>query len=280
MNIQFEEINTPPDSSFRILVNPKLNDFFLWHFHPEFELVFIEGSGNTRYIGNHSGKWKHDDMVLIGSNIPHLNFDYGIKDDYQKYVLQIRADFIDQSLAISPEMSAVAHLFEEAACGISFSEPVKYLVAKRIKRLHTLPAFQQFIEVLEIFHILAQDEKRTLLHDRPYQNQYSSKEQEKLKAIYKFIDENYHRKIAIAEVALICGLSREAFCRYFKKMTKLTFTQFLNHYRVNISKRLFAKGKNVTETCFECGFESLSYFNRVFKKVTGENPMTFIKSLR
>jgi len=257
-----------------------LNDFFLWHFHPEFELVYIEGSGNTRYIGSHSGKWQQHDMVLIGSNIPHLNFDYGIKDEYQKYVLQIRADFMDQSLAISPEMTAVVHLFEEAACGISFSEPVKYLVAKRITRLHNLPAFQQFIEVLEIFHILAQDERRILLHDRPYQNQYSSKEQEKLKAIYKFIDENYHRKIAIAEVALICGLSREAFCRYFKKMTKLTFTQFLNHYRVNISKRLFAQGKNVTETCFACGFESLSYFNRVFKKVTGENPMTFIKSLR
>ena len=280
MNIQFEEINTPPDSSFRLLVNPRLNDFYLWHFHPEFELVYIEGSGNTRHVGHHSGDWQKHDLIFVGSNIPHLNFDYGIKDDYEKYVIQIRSDFMDQSISSSPEMMGVVQLFQESTCGVIFSEPIKYLLSQRIKKLHTLPTFQQFIEVLEIFHILAQDDNRILLHDRPFKNQYSEKEQEKLKAVYKYIDENYHRKISIAEVALICGLTREAFCRYFKKMTKLTFTQFLNHYRVNIAKRLFLQGKNVTETCFDCGFESLSYFNRVFKKVTGENPMSFISRTR
>ena len=280
MKIQFEDFNTPADSSFRILVNPKLSDFFLWHFHPEYELVYIEGEGNTRHIGHHIGEWKRSDLVFVGSNIPHLNFDYGMKGEYEKSVLQIRADFINQSVALSPEMIGVSQLFEEAAHGISFSEPVQYLVATRMKKLHTLPRFQQFVEVLEIFHFLSQDEDRNLLHDKPFQNQHSAKAQEKLKSVYKYIDENYQQKIEISEVALVCGLSKEAFCRYFKKMTKLTFTQFLNHYRVNIAKKHFQKGNNVTETCYSCGFESLSYFNRVFKKVTGENPMAYLKRVR
>jgi AraC-like DNA-binding protein len=67
-------------------------------------------------------------------------------------------------------------------------------------------------------------------------------------------------------------LSKAAFCRYFKKMTRLTFIDFLNQYRVNQAKTLLQGDCNVTEACYACGFESLSYFNRVFRKVTGGNP--------
>ena len=278
MKLHFEEVNTPNDSSFKVLVNPDLRDFFYWHFHPEIEIVCIEGEGNTRHVGHHTGEWKERDLIMIGSHIPHLNFDYGMKGECFKSVLQIRADFIQESLSIAPEIVGVKQLFQEASCGIVFSENAHFLVARRLKKLHELSTFQQFIEVLEILEILSKDNDRVLLHDRPFQNQYSVKEQEKLKLVYSFIDNHYQQKISISEVAVLCGLSREAFCRYFKKMTKLTFTQFLNHYRVNIAKNLLLQGYNVTETCFQCGFESLSYFNRVFKKVTGQNPKYFKSS--
>jgi AraC-like DNA-binding protein len=93
----------------------------------------------------------------------------------------------------------------------------------------------------------------------------------------QFINENYQRKIDLQEVANMSNLSEAAFCRYFKKMTRVTFTEFLNHYRVNQAKNLLLLDKNVTETCFDCGFESMSYFNRTFKKLTGENPLAFKK---
>jgi len=278
MNIQFEEVNTPLNSSFRILVNPKLNDFFYWHFHPEFELVFLDGANGTRHVGHHIGKFQKSDLVFIGSDIPHLNFDYGIKGEYEKSVLQIRADFMEQSIGTCPEMTGMKQLFAEASCGIVFSDEMKYLVGDRLKQLHNLNSFQQFLEVLEIFYVLSKDNDRKLLHAQPFQNQYNSREQAKLKALYKFIDDNYHRKINLSEVASICGLSREAFCRFFKKMTKLTFTEFLNSYRINIAKKHLIRGNNVTESCFASGYESLSYFNRTFKKVTGQNPITFKKN--
>jgi AraC-like DNA-binding protein len=74
-------------------------------------------------------------------------------------------------------------------------------------------------------------------------------------------------------------LGKEAFCRYFKKATGNTFVGFLNQYKISQAKRLLLAGKNVGETCYECGFESLSYFNRTFKKVTNENPSEFKKKL-
>ena len=78
MKIQLEQINPDAKSSFRLLHNPRLNDLFYWHFHPEYELVYIEGANGTRHVGDHISLYEYSDLVLIGSNIPHLNFDYGM----------------------------------------------------------------------------------------------------------------------------------------------------------------------------------------------------------
>ena len=95
--------------------------------------------------------------------------------------------------------------------------------------------------------------------------------------LYRFIDEHYQRKLEIAEVAALCHMTEAAFCRYFKTMTRLTFTDFLNHYRISQAKRLLLLDKNVSEACYACGFDSLSYFNRIFKKITHQNPLHFKK---
>ena len=82
-------------------------------------------------------------------------------------------------------------------------------------------------------------------------------------------------RITIEEAASTANLGKEAFCRYFRKMTRLSFIEFLNLYRVNQSKRMLRLGKSITEACYNSGFESLSYFNRVFKKQSGETPSAF-----
>jgi AraC-like DNA-binding protein len=63
-------------------------------------------------------------------------------------------------------------------------------------------------------------------------------------------------------------------------MTHLTFTQYLNRYRVNQAQRLLLLDHTVSEASFACGFESLSYFNKTFRRVTGENPLQFKKRHR
>ena len=277
MKIQFEDIKTDVNSSFRLMNNPRLNDFFFWHFHPEFELVYIEAPNGTRHVGEHISRYEESDLVFIGSNVPHLNFDYGIKTDYEKIVVHIRPDFLGSALANTPELSIVFQLFDKSQLGIAFGKNVQKRVGERLKKLHLLPHFELFLEILNIFHILSQDADLSFLHSKPIQNQYNKKEQERLKRLYQFIDNHYHRKIGIDEVAQLSNLSNAAFCRYFKKMTRLTFTEFLNHYRVNQAKNMLLSDKNITETCYACGFESLSYFNRSFKKITHENPLAFKK---
>ena len=277
MKIVFEDIKRLAGSSFRILVNPKLNDFYYWHFHPEFELTFIVAPNGTRRVGNHVGDFEGSDLVFIGSNIPHLNFDYGIKTEYEKVVLQIKEDFFKNDFSTTPELASIYQLFENSKKVVSFYGDIKDKIGKRLQKIHLLSHFEQFIEVLSLFQILATSNEMTLLHDKPFENLYNNKEQLRLKVVYKFIENNYKRPVSIEEIAKLTHLSKAAFCRYFKKMTRLTFTEFLNQYRIEQAKRLLQSDKNVTETCYECGFDSLSYFNRIFKKVVGENPIQFKK---
>ena len=72
MKIQLEAIKPDANSSFHLMLNPRLNDFFFWHFHPEFELTYIEGANGNRSVGSHISQYAGSDLVFIGSNIPHL----------------------------------------------------------------------------------------------------------------------------------------------------------------------------------------------------------------
>ncbi|SHG54354.1 helix-turn-helix transcriptional regulator [Flagellimonas flava] len=275
MKIQLETIAPNTKSPFRLLHLPRLNHLFYWHFHPEYELVYIEGASATRHVGDSISSFEGSDLVLIGSNIPHLNFDYGVQTDYIKDVLHIKPEFKDQFLASIPELLPIHDLFEKSRHGIVFTGETKKVIGERLKKLHLLSNFELFMESISILKELAHSKEYFLLHERPFVNRYRKKEQDRLRGIHEFVDKNYQRKIEIAEVAELCNLGKEAFCRYFKKTTGNTFTNFLNQYRISQAQRLLLMGKNVGEACYECGFESLSYFNRTFKKVSGENPSEF-----
>ena len=275
MKIQLETISPDTNSPFRLLHDPKLNHLFYWHFHPELELVYIEGANAKRHVGDHISEYRGSDLVLIGSNIPHLNFDHGVTTTYRKEVLHLKPEFKDSILKGLPELQQIERLLDLSRYGIAFHGKTKEHAGVLMKNLHRLDSFEFFISIMHILKLLSASNEFELLHKRPFVNKYSSKEQSRIRKIYGFIDEHYQDKITLAEVAGLCNLTKPAFCRYFKKATGSTFIEFLNQYRVSQAKRLLLMGKNVSEACYECGFESLSYFNRSFKKITGKNPSEF-----
>ncbi len=282
MKVQLENIRSDQESSFRLLHNPKLNDLFFWHFHPEYELVYIEGADGRRHVGEHISTFHQSDLVLIGSYIPHLNFDYGIKGNYRKEVLHIAPSFDANVLDHINELSAVTQLLKRSQYGIAFNGEIKEEIGRRMKRLHTMDSFDRFLEVLRIMKLLSESDATNyeLLHNYPILSTKFKSRQLRLQKVYAFVSENYARKITVTEAASLLNLGNEAFCRYFKNVTGTTFTTFLNQYRITQAKRLLLSGKNINETFYDSGFESLSYFTRVFKKVTGENPSAYLKKIK
>jgi AraC-like DNA-binding protein len=98
--------------------------------------------------------------------------------------------------------------------------------------------------------------------------------------VHRFVEEHHQRRLDSGEAAALVNMTPAAFCRYFKRSTGQTFTEFLNQYRITQAKKLLLMGATVTESCFDSGFENLSHFNRNFRRYAGENPSAFRKTAR
>lgn len=277
MKLSLERIWPDSGSSFRILLTPKLNDIFYWHFHPEIEIVYVEAEKGVRHIGDHISTYEQSDLVLIGSYIPHLNFDYGVANTVETVVIQLRENFINDGFEQFPEFEHIISLFEKVKSGIAFYGETKKVVGERLKLISNLGKFDQFIELITIFQYLAKSEEYIPLAARPISSKSILKHQDRMIEIYKHVEENFREKIDLQLIANKSNLSVPAFCRYFKKATKLTYTDFVNQFRITHAKKCLLQDMNVSEACFESGFENLSYFNRRFKKVTGVSPSAFMK---
>jgi AraC-like DNA-binding protein len=91
-----------------------------------------------------------------------------------------------------------------------------------------------------------------------------------------FLHDNFSNKISLKEVADLIFMSESNFCKFFKKATNITFSDYLNELRINATcKLLLCSDENIKNIAFSCGFESLSYFNRVFLKKKHISPKEF-----
>ena len=197
MKIELETIDSNSKSPFRLLHDPKLSHLFFWHFHPEYELVYIENANGTRHVGDHISEYEETDLVLIGSNIPHLNFDYGVNTDYRKEVLHIKPSFKNTFVDPLPELQSLNRLLDLSRYGIAFHGETKKEVGNLLKELHTLKPFEYFMAIMSILKRLSQSNEFELLHKKPYKNRYSKKEQSRIRDIYALIDERYQGKISV-----------------------------------------------------------------------------------
>jgi AraC-like DNA-binding protein len=257
MKVKLEAIQSDDDSSFKILLTPNLNDLFYWHFHPEYEIVYVEATSGIRHIGDHISKYEGSDLALIGPNIPHLNFDFGVKTIVETVVVQMKEYFLGEPFFALPEIVAINSLFERAKTGLAFYGETKKVAGEKLKQLTSLSHFEQLITLLQVFQLLAKSVETTELKTRPIEHVSVLKEQQRLHKIYHFIETHYQQPVNVNEVAKLTHLTTAAFCRYFKKSTHLTFTDFLNQYRINQAKKLLLQKKAVSEACFQSGFENI-----------------------
>jgi AraC-like DNA-binding protein len=255
-----------------------LNEIYYWHFHPEIELVYVEAGKGIRHIGDHICTYEGSDLALIGSYIPHLNFDYGVKTTVETVVVQFRQNFYEDAFYKQPEMQAIYDLFERAKTGIAFYGETKKIAGELLKKLTGLSAFDQLLLLIQVFQQLATSKEYTSLNTRPIASHAVIKEQERMHQIYKFVEANFQKPIKIIEIARVVSLSEAAFCRYFKIKTGKTYTNFLHEIRIKHACKLLTESNlSTSQISNECGFVNFANFFRYFKQLTGKTPAEFKK---
>ncbi len=252
-----------------------------WHFHPEIEIVYVNEGSGKRHVGNHISYFNNSQLVLIGSNLPHIGYMDRMTTNGSETLIQFKPDFLGEDFFKVPEMAVVENLFERAKKGIRFNKDIKKSVGPRIQELVKINGVQRISFFLEILNELATTDDYTLLNADGYSFEALPQDSKKIEKIYNYINHHFKEHISLKEIANLVCMTIPAFCRYFKKSTGKTFTRLVNEYRVVHSTKLLTESDvSITDVCFECGFNSFSHFNKLFKEFTGKSALKYRNEIK
>lgn len=282
---QFENIAIHPQASFHARFY-ELDKFTVpYHFHPEYELAWIIKGNGKRYVGKNMADFDDDDLVFLGSNLPHSWKSETFQKDnsgVQSVVIQFRDDFMGSDFFSKPEMHAIQTLMKRSQAGIRFSLSTVQKIKPRIMELiQEENNFNRLQLMLQILNFLANQPDYFLLDNDATSIKNTLLGRERLNRALGYIIDNFKEEIMLEKVAFEANMSPNAFCKYFKKTTGKTFMETVIDYRINYSvQQLLVTDKPVSEVAFESGFGDVSHFHKVFKKMLKMSPLVYRKSFR
>lgn len=252
-----------------------------WHFHPEYELVYVTESTGKRFIGDNISDFKPGNLAFIGPNLPHLYRNDAVYYRRNLKACSIVVHFLDdafgQSFGSLPEAKKIKALFARSLRGMEWEGQVKKTVCSKMTEIVSLHGFARWLKLLEILHLLSESKNFRYISHTPVAG-LNTLESERMSLIFDYVLKHFREDIFIRDLASQLNLSENSFSRYFSQRTRKTFTAFVNEVRLNEACRLLVENrKSVSEICFSCGFNNIAHFNRQFREIYHANPLQFRK---
>ncbi len=245
-----------------------------WHFHPEYEIVFINNGTGTRVVGSHSSTYENGELIFLGPNLPHLPFGNDQNPDNYEIVIQFGQQVVDQVLGLS-EARCLKGLFNRSRSGLVFGGQTKAKAATYIQDFRA-GGITRLTLLLQLLNDLDLAPDVMSLDATPLNIQKPNSDLKRLETIYELVSEGYQTELSLAELAQSVGLTKNSLCRFFKKVTGKTLSGFIHQYRISVAKEYLRDGKaNINEIAFRCGFNELSFFNRKFREIAGMTPSEY-----
>ena len=252
---------------------------FKWHYHPEYELTLITNGKGKRLVGDSYENFETGDLVLIGPEMPHTWISNRIrKNAASAVVIQFSKKFIGSFLLL-PEFKSVAKLLSNSSQGLFFSSKNYNKIKEQINRLPDCNGAEKIISLLSILHQL-QQQRSVKLASSLFMPVKGIENETRINKVCQYVQKNANEEVNLEKAASLIHLSNTAFCKFFKRITGKTFSDYVNDIRIgNACLLLTESDKTIAEIAYKCGFENLTYFNRVFLKKKNTTPGSFRKSM-
>lgn len=257
-----------------------------WHYHPEVELIHLHKGSGTQFVGDHIKRFSSGDIVLLGSNLPHYwRFDDAIEMNQEvggpvSTVVHFTPDFWGEKFLELSENKPIKTVLEKASRGLLIYGDLRVTMAAQMEVLRQVEGPERIISLIRLLNTVARSEEYVMLSSIGHQHLLLDSESDRINDIYEYTFNNFSGKIYLEQVAGLCGLVPNSFCRYFKSRTGKTYLQFLTEIRVgHACKLLMDDNINLKEVCYQSGFQNFSCFHSRFKQITGQSPHHYRSSV-
>lgn len=246
------------------------------HQHEEIQISFISKGSGTLLVGDSINDYNEGDILVIGENIPHV-FRSNSAANPESIMLTLfftKISFGKDFFSLN-DMSNVDNFFKDSEYGMKILSNQKKIIHHFVK-LKKQNKIQRIASFLKIINLIISSEK-TPLSSFVYKKKYTDDEGRRMSAVFEYAIKYYHQNITLDEVAEKANMSKNAFCRYFKKRTNKTFFQFLIEIRIEQSCKLLHNKKDLSVASISelCGFQDITNFNRKFKELKGISPSQY-----
>lgn len=249
-----------------------------WHYHDSYELHFIIRSSGKLFVGDYIGEFSPGNLVLTGPRLPHNWISTDVPAEgipARDMAIQFGHPPLELAAKYIPELREIMPLLERAKYGIEFfniseqAEPYFY-------RIRDAKGVNRFADFLTLLGLLAKSNSYRLLSSAQMQSFDDDASLAKINTVFTYITENYSEQISADMLSAKLGMSQTKFSRFFRKATGNSFTDFVNHIRVNKACQLLMNtDKYVTNICYDVGFNNVANFNRRFLEIKGVTPKEF-----
>lgn len=234
------------------------------------------------FVGDCIEKFSAGDVILFGTNLPHYmrsNDIYGSENAtsrVQGTIIQFEQNFMQYSFDYYPQFLQIKILLEESRRGIIFPKQDATRVGELLSGFLSLSGFHQISGLLDLLQELAVSPQRKTLASLHYYEKFPTLGNKRIDKIISFINNNYTRNLKLNEIAGMASMNSSAFCRYFKENTGKTLLQYVMEMRVGYACKLLALGEmDISQIAVECGFDSITHFNRTFKQLVNLTPTQY-----
>ncbi len=276
MRASFEPLTLDGESSYRYIEIDREHGFDgHWHYHPEYEIKWVRDGAGQRMVGDHLESFGSNDLVLVGSNLPHC---WRTDPEYRGRSRAKLLQFSPDCLGENPEMGKIRELLEKSKLGLRFNLSERGTIERVEEAFDQLKAASQgtwlsYACWIQLLGLLTELSKQPLATEG-----YALKEpvDDRLARVIDFIFEQVESQVSpslFEHSSDLVSMTPAAFSRFFKRHTGRTFSHFVNEARIaRACRSLVESEETILTVSLECGFGSLSHFNRVFVGHKGCSP--------
>lgn len=255
-----------------------------WHFHSQYEIIYVKEGHGEYFVADKTGTFNSGDIVLLGSNLPHYMRsapEYFSKENEKRVkgvVIQFQKEFMAYAINNYMDLKLIKSLLVQAERGILLSCSNNKDLLDMIEALPQYKGVNRFVNLLLLLDTMGRFDKKQILGSRQFNNSLSLFSDDRLEKVLSFINYHYTEPIDLETIAAKIPMNTTAFCRYFKEKSGKTFVDYIMDLRIGYACKLLSdKHMDISQVSLSSGFNSITHFNRIFKRKTGLTPTEYRK---